>query len=352
MQLTDFMSGAPDILSLPIEKNKLTIIAGSTNVGKSSFLTALLSRIVSTNNKAAVITLEETKDQFFSRIMSNLCNIKMRDIKNPTLQEKQKPIMLYVASQYKDKVFIEGQYESGMHEIKNKLQDLKNKGVDHVFIDNVGLIVNKAMDFHKSINQALSTLSRVAEDLELTIVATAALFRYGNMPPYLQSPKHFLYVMETADENLISLADRFENRYFFRSEIEYNRYTPEYTTSVSARRETKESIYKLYKDGDLLQSAVDYARMTHHKLKLSNETPDLHILDTSFWVYKNSKVICIVGKLPEAHFETILKRNPDHEIEIYLMYDDRLDFDPKSPKVKVIYKEDLLEKILNSEEGT
>lgn len=167
-----------------LQKTDLVIIAGDSSHGKTSFaLTILKNSVMKYGARAAVYSLEMSRDQLISRILATECSIPAKDILGKCLSDSEaNKIEPSLEKLNKLPIFFDETSTSNIDQICASIRRLKiKKNINLVIVDYLqmvdsGLKINKDSD-ETAIAKIARKLKNIAKELNITVIALSQFNR-------------------------------------------------------------------------------------------------------------------------------------------------------------------------------
>lgn len=171
-----------------IRESNLIGIAGSYKSGKTSFVTALLIDFAEQNIPVCLFSLELSKREIISKIVSYKTGIQYSHLLNPKELTENEIQELNRIKQTANKLSIYTPAGTlNISEIKTKIRNLRDRrNVKIFFIDYIGYIQSNNKDFNsreRELTFFSNQLKQIAKELGITIFAVAQLNRQGLNEP-------------------------------------------------------------------------------------------------------------------------------------------------------------------------
>ena len=191
MKLSDVLTPSKPKLdngTLTFEVNRLHIIAGSTNSGKSLTLQAIACQFARKAHKVMLFTTDGTHTGTAFNILSNLAGVAYN--KNAQFQDPDAVTELNkAAAKYSSFIEMSPQvsFEFSVHKLLEEIRAAQANGTTLFLIDDLGSLFqdNSDSSFPAGMNQIVRQLIEIAHVLQITIIATSSKTRQGDVPAYL-----------------------------------------------------------------------------------------------------------------------------------------------------------------------
>jgi replicative DNA helicase len=168
-------------------EKSLSILLGSTNSGKSMFKCGFAVNCLLKNKNVLYVTMELSKHKVSQRILSNLMNVNINELKNLT---KENFYLHYeeLKKQINQKLYIK-EYptmSANTNTIRNLLKELKNKAKfipDIVFLDYIGIMQpnrqNKLDNTYQSLKRTCQEVRGLSMEYGMPFVTSSQTNREG-----------------------------------------------------------------------------------------------------------------------------------------------------------------------------
>ena len=160
----------------------LTIIAGETSQGKTSLALTMFKNCVLNGSKAAVFSLEMTKEQLVSRIISQRTGISAKNIMYNRLSWDEKQSVINEIESIKHlPIFFDESTNNDIDKICTSIRKLKLKhDIDLVMVDYIQDM--KGANDESGIADIGRKLKNIAKELNISVIAVSQLSRDKNNP--------------------------------------------------------------------------------------------------------------------------------------------------------------------------
>jgi len=164
-------------------KGNLIIIAGATNIGKSSLLLDIAHRLSLTEGRAGLyFSLEMDKLEIFYRLISKEASVDLSDMKTPkTLKDAERQKVNRAISAFSaSKFFLDTTPALSLNTMLAKARKVKAKeGIEFICVDYLQLISFRMRDQarHEILSEITKDLKQLARELDLPVIAGAQLNR-------------------------------------------------------------------------------------------------------------------------------------------------------------------------------
>ncbi len=188
-----------------LQKTDLIIVAGETSQGKTSFaLTVLKNAVLNHKARAAVYSLEMSKEQLIARIIAQETNISSKDILNsPLSNEDVNKIVRANKTLSSLPIFFDESSSSSIDQICTSIRRLKIKhGINLAIVDYLQLVVpgSKNKSEEGQIAEITRRLKNIAKELNIPVIALSQFHRDKNNPrPNKSRLRGSGQIEETAD---------------------------------------------------------------------------------------------------------------------------------------------------------
>ena len=162
-----------------IDPGNFIVIGAGTSVGKSALMLQIVANMAKAGKKILLYTLEMTDKENMRRIISHISGVELEKLKRSdrtNAAEKDKVLeALHIASKY----IIEIQEAGGLKASDIRLDCVKNKGIDIIFIDHVGLMRGERPGENRAreLSSILQDLRAISLTTKIPIVGLAQLNR-------------------------------------------------------------------------------------------------------------------------------------------------------------------------------
>ena len=188
-----------DKLTGGLQPSDLVIVAGETSQGKTSLALNIVQNIVATGTAASFISLEMSKKQLMSRMISSESGVPRADFKS------KYPIIESAASDYSERnLFIADIVNSGLAYVCGLIRAAHMKyNIRVAVVDYLQLVTDKTKSSREQeVGHIARTLKNLAKELDINIIAISQLSRPqkgGNHYPTLARLRDSGQVEEAAD---------------------------------------------------------------------------------------------------------------------------------------------------------
>lgn len=160
-----------------LHKSDLVLIAAETSQGKTSLALTIFKNCVLSGSKAAIFSLEMTKEQLTARITAQLTGISSKGIMYNRLNKDQKEIVIDNLNNFKElPIFFDESSQNDIDKICTSIRKLKIKhDIDFVLVDYIQDM--KGADTESGIADIGRKLKNIAKELNINIVAISQLSR-------------------------------------------------------------------------------------------------------------------------------------------------------------------------------
>lgn len=163
-----------------LNEGDLMFIAARPSMGKTAFVLNIASN-VSKEGRVAIFSLEMTKEQLTSRILSSESNVKMSSIKRGDITDEEvNKIAIASAKLSKRNMYIYDGQAITASEVRATCKKLKIKGgLDVVIIDYIQIMKGEGRNDNKNneIGAISVALKNLAKELKVTVIALSQLSR-------------------------------------------------------------------------------------------------------------------------------------------------------------------------------
>jgi replicative DNA helicase len=158
----------------------LIILAARPSIGKTAFAINLINNIAFRNYKVGFFSLEMSFNSIMHRMLAIASKLNTYYIRTGQMRENDFINMTIACNKYYDtNIFIDDTPNIKLSEIKNKMRQMKRKGVEIIFIDYLTLITytNKNMNRPERIGQISKDLKEMARRLNIPVIILSQLNR-------------------------------------------------------------------------------------------------------------------------------------------------------------------------------
>lgn len=198
----------------------LTIIAGETSQGKTSLALTMFKNCVINGSKAAIFSLEMTRDQLLSRIISQRTGVRAKKIMYNKLNEKEKKIVIADIEAIKHlPIYFDESTSNDIDKICAAIRKLKlKKDINLVLVDYIQDM--KGANDESGIADIARKLKNIAKELNISIIAVSQLSRDKNNPEPTRSRLRGSGQLEEKADNVLLI---------YRPEVYGRQYSDPYT---------------------------------------------------------------------------------------------------------------------------
>ena len=182
--LTGVSTGYPDLdkMLAGLQKSDLLILAGRPSMGKTAFaLNMAVNAAIDHQTPVAVFSLEMSKEQLVSRMLSSVAKIDAQKLRTGWLDEKDYSRMIHVADTIsKAPLFVDDTPAIPLASLRAKARRLKReKDIQVIVIDYLQLMQgdNKTENRVQEISQISRGLKSLAKELHIPVIALSQLSR-------------------------------------------------------------------------------------------------------------------------------------------------------------------------------
>lgn len=192
---TGVSSGFGDLDSITSgwQKSDLIIIAARPGMGKTALAVNLALNAIKSSKelRAAIFTLEMSKEQLIERLLSSEGKIDSTQLRKGDLSEDEKDRLMYSArsiNELGDRLAIDETPAISIQELRNRCRRYKREyGLDVIFIDYLQLMsassAAKKQGREREIGEISNSLKALAKELAIPIIAAAQLNRSPDSRP-------------------------------------------------------------------------------------------------------------------------------------------------------------------------
>ena len=155
------------------KKGESIVLSGMTSVGKTAFALNLLLNITESGKRAGYFSLEMTKEDIFSRLISNLGRIYIGDLVYEKIKEKDYKNYNEVAGKLhrSDRIVINDTFENNWFDVKIRARKIvKDYNINILFIDYFELISCPGLSTYDETKEKSRGLKILAKELNIPIV--------------------------------------------------------------------------------------------------------------------------------------------------------------------------------------
>lgn len=157
-------------------KGLLYICAGRSSMGKSAFMTSIVSKIEK-SHKVGIVSLEMTKEELATRVCSINTNIPYWVIDRGQTTAEQFD-RVYDSTQRLTNLVIDDRGGKNCSQVCSTIRKMVAGGCDIVFIDHIGIIqVDSRGNLAHEIGKITASLKTLAKELNIPIVALCQVNR-------------------------------------------------------------------------------------------------------------------------------------------------------------------------------
>jgi len=199
-----------DKMTMGYQPKALSILAARPSMGKTARMIcdAYHSAVV-LKRPTAIFTLEQDKNDFIRRMLSNVASVPYRDIQGGTLTREQRHGMQDAQSRIMDApLYITDSTRMTCTRIRAMCSSMKRRGgLDIAFIDQLSKlkstdVYRKGMPKHEIIGEQTDSLKQTAQEIDIAVVLLCQLRRHdgkGDARPHMDSLKDSGDIEEDAD---------------------------------------------------------------------------------------------------------------------------------------------------------
>lgn len=169
-----------DIETSGLQKEELIIIAARPGVGKSAFAMQLALNIAGGNKTVVFFSLEMSTIQLGQRVIANLCEIPLNEIKSATLNAEQSYMIKHTLNDYQNyNLFFDDQCNGTIDDIRAKVRRLQQeKGIDLIIVDYLQLLSEPGIaNRQEEVSKISRRLKQLAREFKVPIIALSQLSR-------------------------------------------------------------------------------------------------------------------------------------------------------------------------------
>lgn len=170
-----------DSVILGFRPGDLVVIAARPGAGKTSFLVQLANNIALNKKKIAIFSIEMTKKQIATRMLSNLSAINQMAIRNGKAKDKIADLADYCAKLANTNVFIDEKTNT-LTGIKSSARRLKKReNIELIGIDYLQLIQHHGENRNVEVGNITKELKALAKELGIPVLLLSQLNRANEM---------------------------------------------------------------------------------------------------------------------------------------------------------------------------
>jgi replicative DNA helicase len=173
-----------DIMTSGLQRKDLVIVAGRPSMGKTSFVTNLVERLVIQDDKKVLFfSLEMSKEQLIMRMLSSMADVDASKLRTGTISSSELDRIHAKATEItKSGLLIDDQAGIDIRHIISKARRLARKTpIDMIVVDYLQLIRSlkrqSNVNRDQEVSQISSSLKSLAKELDVPVVALAQLNR-------------------------------------------------------------------------------------------------------------------------------------------------------------------------------
>jgi replicative DNA helicase len=178
---------------LSFETSKLHILVGSTGVGKSVVLHSLACDIARMSHQVKVFSTDGTRSEAGINILSNLSGIPRSEILNADRSPELKQSLVSLAGDFEKLIHLSAQlnFDFNTEKLVAEIRRSAEAGIKFFFFDDLGSLAqaDNNLSAQEDMNKIVKQLVEIADDLQVTIFATASAMKGGSAPPYVQNKR-------------------------------------------------------------------------------------------------------------------------------------------------------------------
>ncbi|MDO5563684.1 MAG: replicative DNA helicase [Eubacteriales bacterium] len=204
------------------QKSNLIILAARTGMGKTSLALNFASNIaIKYNRPVAIFSLEMTKEEIFSRIISMNAIIDSKTLREGSLKDEEWSRLIQNMERLtKSKLTIDDTPSITIPELRAKCRQIKiTKGLDMVIVDYLQLMrsgLKQLENRQQEVSQISRSLKALAKELNVPIMALAQVSRLSEQrdskKPLLSDLRESGSIEQDADIVLFIHRDAYYNR--------------------------------------------------------------------------------------------------------------------------------------------
>ena len=166
-----------DSVMMGFRPGDLVIVAARPAMGKTAFMIQLVNNMAINKKRMAAFTIEMTKKQIYTRMISNISGINQMLIRSGKAKDKVDKLLEYNNILINSKVFFD-EHINTLQGIKSATRNLKRRqGLDVICIDYLQLMQGKGENRNQEITSITTGLKRLGKELEVPIILLSQLNR-------------------------------------------------------------------------------------------------------------------------------------------------------------------------------
>lgn len=191
-----------------LQPQDLIIIAAETSQGKTSFALSMVNNAMIYNTPALFISLEMSKHQLISRLLSNNVDISSKEVLYDKLDShKMSLVDEGLEKMRKFPLYIDDSGSSNFNDVINNIRRyVIQRQVKIVVVDYLQLMNNKSKGSNKEqeVGDMARGLKNIAKELDITVIALSQLSRDRQNPkPTLSRLRQSGQIEEAADQVIL-----------------------------------------------------------------------------------------------------------------------------------------------------
>ena len=196
-----------------LHKKEVMVIGARTSHGKSAFTINTIKNLADKGIRIIYFSLEMTNEQLTERLLANLCEISLRDLREgkglEILKERESIFLNWIADV---KLLINDIYGYNFENIVKVCQEIKP---DFIVIDYIQMISSKGfLNKRDAIEEFLTQIKALSMDLNFGAVLVSQINREGIEKPSVEHLKWAGILEEVADTILLLHWKWEEDKYF------------------------------------------------------------------------------------------------------------------------------------------
>ena len=162
-----------------IEPGDLVTVGAGTGVGKTAFMLQIISNMAKSGKKIMLYSQEMTAKQNIQRIVSRISGVELKKLKRHDRTSEDEKEKVLKAFEIIHKYMVSISAEGGLRVSDISLDCVKNKDIDVIFVDHVGLMRGEGTHQKRDdeLTQIMTGLRALALRLKKPIIALAQLNR-------------------------------------------------------------------------------------------------------------------------------------------------------------------------------
>ncbi|HEM55511.1 MAG TPA: replicative DNA helicase [Thermodesulfobium narugense] len=180
--VTGVSSGIPalDIQTTGFHDSDLIILAARPGMGKSALMLSMAYNMALKGNKVAVFSLEMTKEQLVTRLVSSIAKIPMHNLRSGLLTDNDLERLKSAVDQLKDlPIYIDDTPSLSISELRVRARKMKTeKDINLLAVDYLQLLrARERNNRQEEVAEISRNLKALAKELKIPVLALAQLSR-------------------------------------------------------------------------------------------------------------------------------------------------------------------------------